>query len=665
MAQVAENTLVDGRYRVLRRIGSGGMADVYCAADSHLGREVALKVLHQRFATDESFVERFRREASSAAALQHPNVVAVFDRGRHEGTYYIAMERLRGRTLKQILAEEGPLAELRAIELALQILAAAGFAHRRGVIHRDLKPHNVVVDEQGTAKVADFGIARAGASQMTETGSMMGTAQYLSPEQAQGQPVTPASDLYSIGVILYEMLAGRPPFDGDGAVSVALKHVSEEPPPLSLVRPGTHPALEAVVMTALAKEPARRWGSAEDFAAALEAARAQIVAAGNGGQETAERAALPGLLPGGEPPAGEPPREGDAAAAPPPGDPPPEAAPAGRRRRWPRFTLTLIAFGLAALLALLGAAALQRANRVEVPRVVGAQLLRATTVLERAGFRVKQSRVRSEAALDTVLGQDPGPGERAAKGSTVTLEISNGPGNVRVPSVEQLPAARAVRQLNRAGLKVTLDQESSTTVAAGVAIRTVPREGTEVERDTRVRLFVSSGPPRVAVPDLVGLSRSSAEGRLGAAGLGAAVEEQESSAPEGEVLAQSPAAGAVVTEGTRVTITVARAEAKLDVPNVVGLSAGEAAGALQGAGLSVVRTERRVSSADEDGKVLAQRPGGGTQLARGGAVAIVVGRYEPPRTETERTEPQSPSTTVTSPTPAPGAQGGSAAPEGR
>ena len=241
MTEVTGNTLVDGRYRILRRIGSGGMADVYLAEDSHLGRQVAIKVLHRRFAQDQEFVERFRREAKSAAGLNHPNVVGVFDRGEHEGTYYIAMEYLTGRTLKDIVAAEAPLPQERVIDLGTQILQAAGFAHRHGVIHRDFKPHNVIVDELGHAKVTDFGIARAGASEMTETGSIMGTAQYLSPEQAQGHAVTATSDIYSIGVMLYEMLAGRLPFEGDSAVAVALKHLSEQPPPISPLRPDVHP----------------------------------------------------------------------------------------------------------------------------------------------------------------------------------------------------------------------------------------------------------------------------------------------------------------------------------------------------------------------------------------------------------------------------------------
>src|SRR4051794_25835560 len=214
------DTVVDGRYKVLSRLGSGGMADVFLVQDEQLGRKVALKLLHGRFAADPDFVERFRREAQSAAGLQHPHVVGIYDRGTFDDTYYIAMEYLPGRSLKQVIREEAPLDPLRAIEITIQILRAARFAHRRGVIHRDLKPHNVIIDDADQAKVTDFGIARAGASDMTETGSIMGTAQYLSPEQAQGHSVNATSDLYSIGVVLYEMLTGRVPFDGESPVTI-------------------------------------------------------------------------------------------------------------------------------------------------------------------------------------------------------------------------------------------------------------------------------------------------------------------------------------------------------------------------------------------------------------------------------------------------------------
>src|SRR5256714_2521345 len=297
MRDLDAGTVVDGRYSIISRLGSGGMADVYCAQDVQLGRKVALKLLYRRFAQDEQFVERFKREASAAAGLQHPHVVGVYDRGEFDGTYYIAMEYLEGRSLKQIVEDEGPLAPERAIELVVQILRAARFAHQRGVIHRDIKPHNVIVDEEGRVKVTDFGIARAGASDMTETGSIMGTAQYLSPEQAQGHAVSAQSDLYAIGIVLYELLTGRVPFDGDSPVTIALKQVSELPIPPSAYNPAVPPELDAIVLRALEKDPARRFADADEMIAELEGLRERLAAI-PAGQSTAVFGAVPE---GGEP----------------------------------------------------------------------------------------------------------------------------------------------------------------------------------------------------------------------------------------------------------------------------------------------------------------------------------------------------------------------------
>src|SRR3954452_16502641 len=324
------------------------MADVYCAQDSQLGRQVALKMLHRRFARDTEFVERFRREASAAAGLQHPNVVGVFDRGEYDGTYYIAMEYLPGRTLKDVIREEAPLDQLRAIDYGIQILQAASFAHRRGVIHRDFKPHNVIVGGDGRLKVTDFGIARAGASEMTETGSIMGTAQYLSPEQAQGQRVGAQSDLYLIGVVLYEMLTGRVPFSGESAVSIALKHVSEEPPPLRQLRPDVQPRVEQAVGRALLKDAAQRYASADECIAALEQAREAIVSGDNrGGTSTFVPVARPERDP--------------------------------RGRRWPFVVLALVLLGIAVAA---GALELTKTEQVTVPKVVGKSASRATAQLE-------------------------------------------------------------------------------------------------------------------------------------------------------------------------------------------------------------------------------------------------------------------------------------------
>ena len=647
MTEVSEDTLVDGRYQVLRRIGSGGMADVYCARDTHLGRDIALKMLHRRYAQDQEFVERFRREAKSAAGLQHPHVVGVYDRGEHDGTYYIAMEHLPGRTLKQVVEQEAPLPQERVVDLGRQILEAAGFAHRRGVIHRDFKPHNVIVDENWNAKVTDFGIARAGASEMTETGSIMGTAQYLSPEQAQGHAVTAASDLYSIGVMLFELLAGRLPFEGDSAVSVALKHLSEPPPPLSQLRPDVDPGLESIVMAALAKHPEQRWQTAEEFSAALGAVGEHLNdGTGRRGQDTAAFLPVPAPLPVEG--------NGEATDVAPEGPliplTPHDAELAERRRRWPWFALAALVLLLVGLLAYLAAGGLLAGQKVEVPRVTGKQVLDARQRLERAGFKVQESRAPSTEAIGTVVDQDPNPGEEADKGATVTLEVSQGPGNVRVPAVENLPERTAIKELNDAGLKANVDREPNDKVAKGIAIRTVPREGADVQRGTRVRLLVSSGPEKIAVPNVVGLEQDSAQGRLQDEGLGVAVTQVESQEPEGQVISQSPVGGSRVSKGSRVTITVSKGTPKVDIPDVTGMSASSAAARLRAAGLKVSEKTRSTDNKDEDGQVLDQRPGGGAQVEKGRTVVIVVGKFKQPsqnnntQTPTPSPAPQTPAT---------------------
>jgi beta-lactam-binding protein with PASTA domain len=615
MSDLADGAVVDGRYRIVRRIGSGGMADVYLAEDTHLGREVALKVLHRRFAQDAEFVERFRREASAAAGLQHPHVVGVFDRGEHEGTYYIAMEHLRGRTLKDVVAAEAPLDQLRTISIGTQILQAAGFAHSHGIVHRDFKPHNVIVDDSGNVKVTDFGIARAGASEMTETGSIMGTAQYLSPEQAQGQDVTARSDVYSIGVMLYELLTGKLPFDGDSAVAIALKHMQEPPPPMNREGLRIEPNLEAVVLGALAKEPAARWQSAEDFAAALEACRPYVEAflAGDGvGEDTAIFAAVPA-----------PPVE--------------DAAATEKPRRWPAIALTLLVLALVALMAFV----FTRPEQIDVPKVTGMQLSEARDRLDKAGFEnVEVEREQSLAKPDQVLRQDPDPGEQAARGDAIQLVVSSGPGEIEVPSVSGMTQAQAVRELRRADLRVTPTPRASGSVDEGLAIGTSPREGTSVQRRSNVRLFVSSGPKQVEVPNLVGLSVDSATKRLDDLGLTYRVTREDSDKPEDEVIAQDPSSGTSLDPGGTVTLTVARPVEQVPVPFVTGLSEQAALNALRADGLKGSVRRRDVDDESQDGVVLEQRPSGDTGVDSGSTVVLIVGRF---------TEPTPPPTTPTTP----------------
>jgi beta-lactam-binding protein with PASTA domain len=632
---VQEGTVVDERYRVKHRIGSGGMADVYCAVDESLGRDVALKLLHRRFAEDREFVERFRREASSAAGLQHPNVVGVFDRGEWDGTSYIAMEHLEGRTLKQLIVEDSPLDPIRAIDLVVQVLRAARFAHKRGVIHRDLKPHNVIVDHEDRAKVTDFGIARAGASDMTQTGSIMGTAQYLSPEQAQGLAVDERSDLYSVGVVLYEMLTGRVPFQGESAVSIALKQVAETPAPPHTINPDVPPELEAVTLRALEKDPARRFQDADEFITALDRVRGHLamgatptgeattafapVAAGAAvAAPTAAEAYALGSATGSYPVAGAP--------------PPPEDEIRRDARRWPWVLVGLL---IVAALAAVGVYAATHQKKVVVPNVVGKQSAGAAAILHNAGFDVNIERVPDASTpVDAVIRQDPQAGDRAKKGSTVSLTVSSGPGQRAVPNVIGDGRLAATRQLKRSGFKVREQREASDDVPENHVIDTSPSPGTITEVGTTITLSVSSGRKRVAVPDVTDLSRDDAQSRLSDAGLQVTVQQRDSDKDPGTVLQQDPPGGTRVVQGTTVTIIVARAPQDVDVPDVTDQTEGDAVNAISDAHLSPRTRDRAVTDPSLDGVVVHQNPSGGHKVKRGAAVTLTIGRLNPQTTTT-------------------------------
>ena len=452
MPELAPNTLIDGRYRLISRLGAGGMADVFLVEDQQLGRKVALKLLYRRFAEDPDFVERFRREAQAAAGLQHPNVVGVYDRGSFDDTYYIAMEYLPGQTLKQLIRREAPLDPVRAIDLTLQILRAARFAHHRGVVHRDLKPHNVIVDDSDHAKVTDFGIARAGASDMTETGSIMGTAQYLSPEQAQGPRRQRA-----IGPVLDRH---RPLRDADRTGSVRRRGGGDHRAqarvgiahPAERDQPGIPPELEQVVLWTLNKAPSDRPGGAEQLIVALEQCKAAILS-GSAGQHTASMAAITAA-------------DGEPAFVPLPIVPAPayrDQSTNGegvlveevvRRRRRPPIWVWALLVALLIAAAALGAYLIAKPDKTVVPAVTGETLNVARTQLQNDGFTVGIINVTDPSPAGTVIGEAPQANTKADNGSTVTLTVSQGPGDGIVPSVQGLREPQARRLIRAAHLKV-------------------------------------------------------------------------------------------------------------------------------------------------------------------------------------------------------------------
>ncbi len=614
MAEVEVGSVVDGRYKVLAKIGGGGMAEVWLAEDSHLQRRIALKVLHRRFAQDREFVMRFQREAESAAGLQHPNIVSVFDRGEWEGTYYIAMQYVEGPTLKQLI-DSGITVE-QGVAVIRQVLQAAGYAHRQGIVHRDLKPQNVLVDPEGKAVVTDFGIARAGVSEITQTGSVMGTPHYLSPEQAQGFDVTAVSDLYSIGVMLYEALTGRVPFEGESAVAVAMKQVSQMPQRPSSIQPRVSPALDAVVMRALEKDPGQRFQSADAFIAALDQAMRDPGGAGRG---TTSFAALPPVV------AAPVDEDGED----------PEAARKRRRNWW--ILAALVAILIGALIGILAS----RDTTTDVPSVEGRSLQRAEEILEQHGFTVNQPPIQVERPIEagTVLEQDPTPSPPGGKAEedcsfltlfcskpAVTLTVSIGPGEGVIPGVAGLSQEEATEKLEAAEFKVATEHINSQSVEEGNVVYAEPRSGNSATHGSTVTIFVSSGPKLTKVPVLVDKQRRLAVQEIRSRGLTPEVGEEESNAPVGRVLRQSPSAGKELEPGSTVQIIVSSGRETKKMPGVIGLERREAVETVREAGLTPVVQEEETRNEEKIGLVTRQSPSGGTELTPGAEVTLIVGK---------------------------------------
>jgi serine/threonine-protein kinase len=630
-------TVFDGRYRIIRKLGAGGMADVYLAEDQELGRQVAIKILNDRHAVDDSFIERFRREAKNAAGLSHPNIVSIYDRGEAEGTYYIAMEYLDGRSLKELIVGRGPAPIKLAIDYARQVLAAVGFAHKHGIVHRDIKPHNVLVGPEGRLKVTDFGIARSGASQMTEVGSIIGTAQYLSPEQARGAPVDQTSDLYSVGVVLYEMLTGQVPFTGDTPLEIAMKHLSEVPRPASELRPEVPHDLDSVVLRALAKDPAERYQSADEMDADL--ARIAEGLPVDPATETAATAVLSGsgLLAAAptsvitRPPVAAPGRPAPPGRTPPAGYYGYEGPPRRRRPVWP-WVLSILLLLAAAGAAWFAYTKIQdqlSANKpVSVPAVAGIKELLAVNKIRSAGLVPQVSRAFSDSVdKGTVIDQNPSAGEKVVKHGNVSITVSKGKETVQVPSVIGKTRDDAISTLVNAGLSPkAYDVPSSR--PTGTVTGQDPPPGKVVQKGSAIRINVSSGPAEVDVPSVIGLSFDQASLSLQNNGFAVARTDVESDQAKGVVVAQDPSGRA--QKGATITLSVSKGPKQSTVPDVTSQDEGSARSTLEGAGFTVQVQTQEVSDPGLGGIVLSQSPTGDTKAPKGSTVTITVGHYTAP-----------------------------------
>jgi beta-lactam-binding protein with PASTA domain/tRNA A-37 threonylcarbamoyl transferase component Bud32 len=623
MTQLAE--VFSNRYEIQHAIARGGMAEVYLARDQLLDRPVAVKVLFPEYARDESFVERFRREAQSAANLNHPNIVSIYDWGQERGTYFIVMEYVRGRSLRDVVQVNGPFSARHTAEIGAEIGGALEFAHRNGVVHRDVKPGNVLLTADGDVKVTDFGIARAGTSEaLTQTGAVMGTAAYFSPEQAQGLPVDGRSDVYSLGVVLYEMVTGVPPFTGESPVAVAYKHVREEPLPPSARTPDVPPDLEHVILTAMEKDVGSRYQTAD-------ALRSDLVRFERG--QPPLGGPVPGAVVDATAAADAAPTQVAPAAGPPPGTIDDRDA---HRKRVGAIVAGVLGVGLiaAVIIALLalGGGGGGGGKTIEVPTVVNKSFAEAEAVLKLTGFKVKRNDVDGKDPPDLVLSQKPGTGEKLKKGGTVVLSVSKA--TFAMPDVRGKQRNEAVNQLIGAGLQDPNNSVVTTEVDSdqppGTVIGTEPAAGAQVPKAGQPVTLQIAKEPQVEVPNVAGQEAGTAQQLLQQAGFQVSVQSEESdSVPSGRVTRTDPGANAMAKRGSAVKMFVSTGPQNVQVPNVVGQSQGQANQTLQAAGFQVFASQQGTNNPQDNGRVLAQNPSAGQQVPKGSGVTLTVGKFPP------------------------------------
>ncbi|MEU9392433.1 Stk1 family PASTA domain-containing Ser/Thr kinase [Streptomyces sp. NPDC048324] len=627
--------VLDGRYRVDARIAVGGMATVYRALDTRLDRVLALKVMHPSLAADGSFVERFIREAKSVARLAHPNVVQVFDQGTDGSYVYLAMEYVAGCTLRDVLRERGALQPRAALDILEPVLAALGAAHRAGFVHRDMKPENVLIGDDGRVKVADFGLVRSVDTVTNTTGTVLGTVSYLAPEQIEHGTADPRVDVYACGVVLYEMLTGDRPHEGDSPATVLYKHLHEDVPPPSAVVPGLPYALDELVASATARTPDVRPYDAVALLAQTREVRAALsveqldavppraVPADHRDISEDRTSVIPRAL---TTPRPQPVNDESALhrtsrlESPPPLPPRPRE---GRSRRGP---LAIVAAVLLILGVGTGVWYINSGQFTKVPPVLAKTRTQAEKKLSDAGLdlgAVKHA-YSDTVARGTVISSDPEPGARVRDNASVSITLSDGPETVKVPDVQGRTLAEARAQLKRSGLEAGMvTREFSDSVQRGSVISTDPATGVRRHAGSAVALTVSKGSP-VAVPDVTGEDLQSARSDLEQAGLTVkvAAERINSDYDKGQVAAQTPKGDGQAAEGDTVTLTLSKGPVMVEVPDVTGDSVDDAHKALEGAGFKV----------DEDRGLLglfgdtvkAQSVKGGQTAPKGSTITIKI-----------------------------------------